>query len=296
MVLLPAAGFRDPYAFRSKYLSKMLSDNSTSNQAGPVGEWFSTLSGGQTGVGPHLWLYKQKEEDNFVEWDFAGRFFEIAGLRQSWSEWSGNFGINFETAFVARLNETGYANDDGSDDTAVEFIGMGTERGREDHQLHWPLWAAVDYTTNDVGGFTANVLFAGVADWGSSYAFVAVPYEKDGQSRHIMAGWTYEDDEDLVVAKPMGWQGAFTLFRDLSVKYIRNVDPSAPGLYEKGSWGVKNETDGSVTVYTLGQKVVSETINAYRAGSNISTFPDTTLGSEGYTPFETQPSGRFYRL
>ena len=41
-----------------------------------------------------------------------------------------DFGINFETAFVARLNETGYANDDGSDDTAVEFIGMGTERGR----------------------------------------------------------------------------------------------------------------------------------------------------------------------
>ena len=40
-----------------------------------------------------------------------------------------DFGINFETAFVARLNETGYANDDGSDDTAVEFIGMGTERG-----------------------------------------------------------------------------------------------------------------------------------------------------------------------
>jgi beta-fructofuranosidase len=98
------------------------------------------------------------------------------------------------------------------------------------------------------------------------------------------------------VAKPIGWQGAFTLFRDLSVKYIRNVDPSAPGLYEKGSWGVKNETDGSVTVYTLGQKVVSETINAYRAGSSVSTFPNTTLGSEGYTPLETQPSGRFYRL
>lgn len=91
-----------------------------------------------------------------------------------------DFGINFETAFVARLNETGYTNDDGSDETAVEFIGMGTERGepvlvdpncdrdvahplylgREDHQLHWPLWAAVNYTTNAVGGFTASVLFA----------------------------------------------------------------------------------------------------------------------------------------
>jgi beta-fructofuranosidase len=44
-----------------------------------------------------------------------------------------DYGINFETAFVARLNETGYASDDGSDQTAVEFIGMGTERGSSSH-------------------------------------------------------------------------------------------------------------------------------------------------------------------
>lgn len=31
-----------------------------------------------------------------------------------------------------------------------------------------------------------------MADWGASYAFVSVPYEKDGQSRHVMVGWTYE--------------------------------------------------------------------------------------------------------
>ena len=40
-----------------------------------------------------------------------------------------DFGINFETAFVARLNESGYTNDDGSDETAIEIIGYGTERG-----------------------------------------------------------------------------------------------------------------------------------------------------------------------
>ena len=31
---------------------------------------------------------------------------------------------------MARLNESGYTNDDGSDETAVEIIGYGTERGR----------------------------------------------------------------------------------------------------------------------------------------------------------------------
>ena len=40
-----------------------------------------------------------------------------------------DFGINFETAFVARLNESGYTNDNGSDETAIEIIGYGTERG-----------------------------------------------------------------------------------------------------------------------------------------------------------------------
>jgi beta-fructofuranosidase len=67
----------------------------------------------------------------------------------SFSEWSGNYGINFEvrqlaphlssnvkhlsrlgyqTASVSRLNETGRADDDGSDTTAINIIGMGTEQ------------------------------------------------------------------------------------------------------------------------------------------------------------------------
>jgi len=70
---------------------------------------------------------------------------------------------------------------------------------------------------------------SGVADWGPSYAFVSVPYEKDGQSRHIMVGWTYEvsceihihaydqrilneccvcgkDEDEIVLAKQQGYQ------------------------------------------------------------------------------------------
>lgn len=38
-----------------------------------------------------------------------------------------------------------------------------------------------------------------------------------------MAGWTYEDDENLVLAKQMGYQGAFVLFRDLFIKEIKGV-------------------------------------------------------------------------
>ena len=90
------AGFRDPYVFRSKYLSNLLIQNAnatnTTTNTGTAfkDQWFSTLSGGQVDVGPHLWLYKQREKDDFVQWDWAGRFFEINGLRESWSEWSGS--------------------------------------------------------------------------------------------------------------------------------------------------------------------------------------------------------------
>lgn len=91
-------------------------------------------------------------------------------------------------------------------------------------------------------------------------------------------------------------KGAFTLFRDLSVKYIRNVDPAFQGISEKGSWGVKNETDGSVTVYTMGQKVVQETVDSYREGSDVKSIANTTLDGTGYKPFESQPTGRFYRV
>ena len=60
-----------------------------------------------------------------------------------------------------------------------------------------------------------------------------------------------EDDEDLVLAAQRGWQGMFTLYRDLFVKVIRNVDPAAPGLNETGSWKTRKETDGSTSVVTV---------------------------------------------
>jgi hypothetical protein len=101
---LVLAGFRDPYVFRSKYLSNLLiqSTNATNTTTGTAFEdqWFSTLSGGQVDIGPHLWLYKQREEGDFVQWDWAGRFFEINGLRESWSEWSGS---EFGWVIVRRL-------------------------------------------------------------------------------------------------------------------------------------------------------------------------------------------------
>jgi len=101
----------------------------------------------------------------------------------------------------------------------------------------------------------------------------------------------------LALAAQRGYQGAFTLFRDLFLKVIHDVDPSATGLNDPGSWTVRKEKDGSTSVVTLGQKIIPEITTAYKSKSKVS-MPDgrTLNGSEGYVPFETQPGGRYYAI
>lgn len=288
-------GFRDPYAFTSPKLSSLLGNNS----ANATGDHFLTISGGLrtgTGVddylGSRLYLYRQTEKGNVVDWTYLGPLLST-GRNESWSDWSGNFGKNYETAWVSRLTTTGRSDDAGEDSDAVDVIGFGTELGRTgSHENHWPLWAAVSYSAASNGTVTANIAYAGVADWGRTYAFVTFPVSK---GRDVMIGWTYEDDENLVLAKQQGYQGAFTLFRDLYVKHIKNVSPDAPGLNEKGSWSVRTEADNSTTVVTIGQKVIPEINTAYKKNSKVSTPRARTL-SPGYTAFETQPSGKHYTL
>ena len=55
-------------------------------------------------------------------------------------------------------------------------------------------------------------------------------------------------------------------------------------------------SDGSVTIETLGQRVVAETTAAYKKASKVSKSPSKTLNQTGYSPLETQPKGRHYAL
>ncbi|KAL8284210.1 hypothetical protein RQP46_004959 [Phenoliferia psychrophenolica] len=310
-------GFRDPYVFPSPRLAALLaasapsnttddglmtssglftSTSSTSALNKTSSDLFTTISGGVHGAGSKLFLYRQASRGDVKDWEYIGPILET-GLNQSWSQWSGNFGINFETATANRLNETGDALDAGEDETAVDFLTFGTEGARDAvHQNHWALWSAVEYAVTDSGVVNSTILYSGVTDWGQSYAFVNFPYNN---SRQISVGWTYEADPKLALATQMGYQGAFTTMRDIFVKRTRGVDPSPSAnanLFAKASWGVKNETDGSVTVSTLGQRIIPESLAAWKAAANVS-FPQTTSlngSSELYQPFEQQPTGRFY--
>ncbi|ORY65647.1 glycosyl hydrolase [Leucosporidium creatinivorum] len=294
-------GFRDPYVFKSPRLAALLgsssatnitsSSNSSSNST--ESDLFATISGGVHGKGAKLFLYRQNETGNVLNWDYISPLLET-GVNSSWSEWSGNTGNNFETASANRLNATGDAFDAGDDETAVDFLSFGTENGRDQiHQKHWALWAAVNYTATSNGTVSSEILYAGVTDWGQSYAFVNFPYNG---SRQIGIGWTYEGDTTMALAKQQGYQGAFTAMRDVFVKYTPNVDPTDSDLSLKASWGVKNESDGTTTVSTLGQRIIPELLSAWKAAANVSTPNATTLSSDGYQPFEQQPTDRYYVL
>lgn len=101
-----------------------------------------------------------------------------------------------------------------------------------------------------------------------------------------------------MLAHQRGYQGALTLFRDLFVKVIRNVDPSI-SLHYPGSWIVRTENDGSTSVVTLGQRIVPEITSEFKRRSKVF-HPEGIMlnGTECYIPFEPaqQPSGRHYAL
>jgi beta-fructofuranosidase len=64
-----------------------------------------------------------------------------------------------------------------------------------------------------------------------------------------------------------------------------------------GSWTARKETDGSISVVTLGQRIVPEITNEYKRQSTVSRPKAITLnGSEGYIEFKNPPDGRYYAL
>ena len=139
-------GFRDPYIFSSPFLASL--PNANFNNA--TGSNFLTISGGVHGQGPRLFLYRQTSDEDVRGWTYVGVLVSLnAGSTFSSEGWSGNFGINFETASVTRLNEQGESLDP-HDTTAVDFLGLGTEGGRGGHEGHWPLCESV---VNSAGAF-----------------------------------------------------------------------------------------------------------------------------------------------
>ncbi|KEI39741.1 glycoside hydrolase family 32 protein [Mixia osmundae IAM 14324] len=296
-------GFRDPFAFRSPVMSKLLASSDSKAQ----GDLFLTMSSGlrkeayPTTSGIRLFLYRQTTNDSLLDWTYLGPLMsEPANATRG--EWSGSIGINEETTSVIRLDEQGRSDDDGTDKNAIDFILFGTEHGRNgSRHASWPLWSAVSYSATKEGSVTSKTEFGGILDWGMAYAFAVFPAKgKKGEKRSVTVGWTQDDQDDAQsLVNQRGYHGAFTLFRDLFVKKIVDVDSEFVGLQDKGNWKVQKEANGTVSILTLGQKIVPETLDAYKKRAKASAFKGMKLDVHGgakphYKPFPTQPEGQHY--
>jgi beta-fructofuranosidase len=110
-------------------------------------------------------------------------------------------------------------------------------------------------------------------------------------------GWAYEDDNGYgVLAK--GWQGAFTLPRDMFVKKWTVQDSRAD---ERGSWGVVARSGSESTLETLGT-CPSEEVSALWTGAKSKwsekswTYKGSGSGNGTWTALKKQPQSRFYVL
>nr|UZP16976.1 RcGH32 [Ceratobasidium cereale] len=309
--------FRDPWLFQSPTLAKLTASNpgtptppttfngsSTPDKlnlpnigrdnAAIKDPWFATVSGGVKGVGGHLLLYRQASSD-FTKWVYLGPLFQGAA-NHTYSEWSGNWGYNYEVSTVLRLGTEGDQPGAGGRD----FVTMGTEGGRpEGWGNHWPLWVCGNYSN----GAQLQLSYAGVADWGETYAFMSFPVPrkkedkdyKNQPTRQILFGWVYEDDNGYgILAK--GWRGTFTLPRDMFVKAWTVQDSRAT---EKGSWGAVSKSGNTTQLETLGTRPAEEVSALWNNSKSKWSEKGWTYAGGGYgkwTAFAKQPKSRFYVL
>ncbi|KAG0143853.1 hypothetical protein CROQUDRAFT_80665 [Cronartium quercuum f. sp. fusiforme G11] len=316
--------FRDPFFFESEdfltfysnssihhKIPSRLADEVNQGDKEPQGSKFLIISSGIRGdsdssgvpAGPRLFLYRQTEEDNVLDWTYLGTLIELPQNLVQPSPWRGAWGVNFELSSLFRLDERGRHIQDTNSIHQLDILLAGSEGARDgSHEDHWPLWWAInyDYSRPD-GDLKAKIEFGGVIDWGRAYAFSAFT---GADNRQIVVGFTYETG---VLAAQKGSLGAFTLFRDVFVKVIRNVLPGTPELNEPNpSWAVKTEQDGSKSIVTYGQKIVQETLTAYKKESTISKPDGRTLDVGAVTDsqtvptnvvgFEIQPSDKYYAI
>ncbi|KAJ7787149.1 glycosyl hydrolase [Mycena olivaceomarginata] len=230
--------------------------NLSGNSSGATGDHFLTISSGIHGIGPRLLLYRQTSNADVRAWTYLGPVISVSGPK---------------------------------------FVLFRRLERQFRHQFRDSVGAMVNYTRSLPMGVSPLISTLSEPLIGGG-AYATVPFSVEG-NRSVLVGWAYEDDESLALAPQRSYQSSFTLFRDLFLKVIRNVDPNTPGLHSAGNWITRIESDGSLSVLSLGQRVVKEVTDEYRAKSVVSNpAPKTLTGSEGFVPFATQPTGRYYAI
>ncbi|KAL4888089.1 glycosyl hydrolase [Aspergillus ambiguus] len=249
---LQVTGFRDPFLAEWDALDQLRGRKSL----------YGLVSGGIEGYGPTAFLYSVQPE-NVSEWNYLCPLVSLPARFQPSPKWSGNFGVNWECTNFLTLE---------SDGKSRECLILGAEGDVEREHIknsesgsHIPartvrslLWMFGDLKA-DKDSARLEYAHGGYLDCGSLYA--ANSFFDPVSKRHIMHAWIPEEDITATYAKDKGWNGALAIPRELFLLSIPNVTRALQGhLSEVSSVEQVLGKDGSVTIYTLGIRLVKEFI------------------------------------
>lgn len=259
-------GFRDPFFEPFPALDAVL------GQAEP--HYYAVFGSGIKGVGPRIPLWSAPMSD-LTNWTFLGALWEPADNTSLGSVLAtGSYGYNFEVSGFFSLPD--------EDDHLHYFVNMGTEGGNVSfhESSHWALWNEGHVTRRANGSAQFIPISGGAGDWGLLYALTSFNDTKN--NRRVQYGWAPEDlvaDDGLFSATQQGFQGAFSLARELFVHTVKGLANTGGHLGELGNSYVTQSLDGSFMAQTLGVKPLEDVVTGLRNGSTQHSWPGKTYNA-----------------
>ncbi|EGZ07035.1 hypothetical protein PHYSODRAFT_319617 [Phytophthora sojae] len=178
-------GWRDPMSFHSHN--------------------YMLLAGGIHEEGPRIFLY---HAEDYVNWEYKG-FLLAPEKNTSFSEYSANWGFNFETTIYREMKD-----EDGEMHNVMLFAAEGDPN-------RCPMWATGTFGAADSDSASAD------SDAG---LFTPLMHGKD-----VLIGWITEDN-NFAKGQPQGWDGILSLPREVGISFVRDIHDVDDHLVGKGDW------------------------------------------------------------
>lgn len=192
---------------------------------------FGIISGGIRNRTPTSFVYAL-DSKNLTKWQFLGILADV-GLNTRRSRWSGDMGQNWEVSTFATITE--------ADQKPMDVLIMSSQGLRSPsttttiakpnlchsttRQSRVQLWMSGTFQTPKDDIIGRRVLmsheFGGILDHGCCYA--ANTFWDPTIEKHVVLGWSAEDDLSDKLRQLQDWSGMLTLPRVLGIQTLTNV-------------------------------------------------------------------------
>jgi beta-fructofuranosidase len=246
-------GFRDPFLIPGDDIDAALGNTEP--------HWYAVFGSGIKGVGPRMPLWQAPKND-LTKWTFLGALWEPAkGTSIGPGETTGTWAQNFELSGFFSLRDR------------AGNVHWYTNQGTEGGELTWrysdqtQIWNEGTVSRRQNGSLAFEPISGGLGDWGLGYA--ANSFNDTKRNKRVQFAWIKEDivaENALWSARQQGWQGAFSLPRELFVHEVDNVEADAEIARAKTTIVEQG------TARTLGTRPLADVVEGLRSGATPKTY------------------------